>query len=194
MMTGVRVDPSKLLLSEAYRSGSRNARVDPSRFWSYVDQSGGPDSCWPWTLGRDPAGYGQGPFGWTRKAHREAYRLTNGDFDTALDVCHSCDNPPCCNPAHLWLGTRSDNIMDASRKGRLNTAHGEGHSQAKLTWEKVRAIRQRAAAGEHERALAAEYGVSQPAIHYVVTQQTWRERIVAEVCPDTDGPGHGRAA
>jgi len=174
-MTTVRVDPTKLVLSEAYGSGRTSRRYNPTIFWSYVDQSAGPDACWPWIGpgGRDPAGYGQGTFGWTRKAHREAYRLTHGDFDTALDICHSCDNPPCCNPRHLWAGTHAENIMDAARKGRLNTATGERHSQAKLTWETVRLIRARVAAGDSQGSLAREYGVSQVCIHFVVTRATW---------------------
>jgi hypothetical protein len=176
-MGTVRVDPPKLLLSEGVGPGRGDVRV---RFWSYVDQSAGPDACWPWTYGRDPAGYGQGPFGWTKKAHREAYRLANGDFDTSLNICHKCDNPPCCNPAHLFAGTHRENLQDAGRKGRLGKARGEGHGNAKLTWEKVRAIRVRAAAGESHHALAREYGTTQPNIHLIVKGKAWIEPVSDE--------------
>jgi hypothetical protein len=108
--------------------------------------------------------------------------LAFGDFDFALDIAHRCDNPPCCNPTHLFPATRSENILDASRKGRLNTATGERHSQSKLTWDKVRLIRARAANGESQRSIAAAFGVSQVAVHFVVTRETWaNDPLEAEV-------------
>lgn len=173
-MAPIWVQPTKLLLSEDVRSDREPVRFDRSDFWANCDRSGGPQACWPWTYGKDPAGYGQGPFGWTRKAHRQAYYLAHGVQPAkGLDVCHSCDNPPCVNPAHLWLGTRSQNILDASRKGRLNSATGDRHGQSKLTWEAVRLIRARHAKGTSQGRLAAEYGVSQVAIHFVITRKTW---------------------
>ena len=164
--------PSSLTLSAVggVRLGRGRSRTVP--FWSLVDQSGGPDACWPWTYGHDPAGYGQGPFGWTRKAHREAYRLANGDFDTSLDVCHHCDNPPCCNPRHLFAGTHRENLQDAGRKGRLGKANGEGHGNSKLTWDQVHEIRSSA---ESQGVLARRYGVTQPLISYIVNGKQWPE-------------------
>lgn len=149
-------------------------------FWSRVDQSNGPDSCWPWLRGCDDKGYGRAQFGWTTLAHREAFRLSNGTPPKGLEVCHSCDNPPCCNPRHLWIGTHQENIQDAASKGRLGHATGERHGHSKLTWDKVRAIRTKAAAGSSERTLAREFGVSQPNIHYIVTGTTWVERASDE--------------
>lgn len=92
------------------------------RFWSKVDKSGGPAACWPWTASVDPKGYGQFAYAdGTRRsgrAHRVAWILANGPISAGMSVCHSCDNPPCCNPAHLWLGTNADNVADRVRKGR----------------------------------------------------------------------------
>jgi transcriptional regulator with XRE-family HTH domain len=104
---------------------------DVERFQRSVNR-GLPDACWEWTQGR-VAGYGIFRFaGKTLKSHRVAYKIAFGPFDESLDVCHKCDNPPCCNPSHLFLGTTSDNMRDAVRKGR---------KQWKLDWDKIREIR-----------------------------------------------------
>lgn len=78
-----------------------------------------PNGCWEWTGHVSPTGYGKTSWrnrGWT--VTRLLYCATVGEFDPALDICHTCDNPPCVNPDHLWLGTRSDNIQDSKAKGR----------------------------------------------------------------------------
>lgn len=89
-------------------------------FWSNVDQSAGSEACWPWTAGRDRAGYGTFRHGGKHvQAHRFALEQTIGRalavFRFAL---HHCDNPPCCNPAHLYEGTTAENAHDASIRGR----------------------------------------------------------------------------
>jgi hypothetical protein len=89
------------------------------RFWNLVDK-GEPDACWEWTGKKDSYGRFKIVGNVLGTASRIAYILTYGMFDPALEVCHRCDNPPCCNPAHLFLGTHSENMRDASAKGRLN--------------------------------------------------------------------------
>ena len=95
---------------------------DPvDRFWRKVDKSPGPDSCWPWTGAGHRDGYGRAHFLGRDKiaiAHRLAYKLSNGDITEGMDVLHYCDNRICCNPAHLWLGTHLDNMLDMCSKGR----------------------------------------------------------------------------
>lgn len=86
------------------------------RFWDKVDKSG---KCWLWIAARRN-NYGAFKLnGKVLGAHVVAYTLTNGPIEDGLVVCHSCDNPPCVNPSHLWLGTYSDNAKDAVTKGRM---------------------------------------------------------------------------
>lgn len=133
-------------------------------FWKWVDQSGGPDACWPWTRARDTAGYGRCGF---QKAHRMAYRWAKGTIPASLDICHTCDNPPCCNPAHLWAGTARENIRDAAAKGRL--------SKRCLDWPQVREIRAAWARGVGQAALSRRHGVSQAHISFIVNNRRWIE-------------------
>lgn len=89
------------------------------RFWRKVDKSAGPEGCWPWTGSRHGFGYGFVSAGGKRRgAHRVSWELANGPIPDGLSVCHRCDNPPCVNPAHLFLGTVGDNTRDMMAKGR----------------------------------------------------------------------------
>lgn len=90
-------------------------------FWAKVDRSGGPEGCWPWLGVRNASGHGRvnRERGSPLYTHRVAYELSSGVRLAKGDlVCHRCDNPPCCNPAHLFVGTAADNIHDMVAKGR----------------------------------------------------------------------------
>ena len=87
-------------------------------FWQHVDRKS-PKDCWEWTAFTDYDGYGQVRVnGKTQRAHRIAYLISKGRFDSNLLVCHSCDNKKCCNPDHLFLGTHIHNVRDAMQKGK----------------------------------------------------------------------------
>jgi hypothetical protein len=162
------------------------ARV-AERFWSRVGKS---DECWIYKGFLDKDGYGGfWAHGRNLKAHRIAWNLTNGPIPDGLRVCHRCDNPSCVRPDHLFLGTDADNVRDRQAKGRSargdrsgprlhpdRLKRGEDNKAAKLTWEAVRDIRRRhAAGGVTMTALANEYGVSQIAVSNVVRGIVWKE-------------------
>ena len=128
------------------------------------------DGCWLWQGSRNNDGYGE--IGHNRKViktHRAAYALANSPIPNGACVLHRCDNPPCVNPGHLFLGTNTDNMADMVHKRRH--AFGERHRSAKLTPEKVRAIRWSA---ETSREAARRYGVTSVAINQVRNLKTWR--------------------
>lgn len=92
------------------------------RFWSKVDKTSHAGGCWLWTAKRNQGGYGAvreaGPGSRFLSTHRLSFEMANGQIPKGLMVCHSCDNPPCVNPDHLFLGTAIDNIRDCIAKGR----------------------------------------------------------------------------
>ena len=138
-----------------------------ARFWAHVDVRG-PDECWLWTAGRGKRGYGQfSILTWPYSAHRVSMSL-NGRDPLELNACHTCDNPPCCNPAHLFAGMDKQNVADKVRKGRV--ARGEGVASAKLTAEAIRAIRNDR---RIYREIAADYGVSATVVGEVKRRISW---------------------
>lgn len=159
---------------ETAGKAARTAARTPNRFWALVDVKG-KDECWPWKGHRSPLGYGRftNKRGDTQQAHRIAYRLANGSLDQRLFVCHACDNPPCCNPSHLWLGTHRQNMDDMFAKGRNATPpviRGEKSSTSKLNKEQVlRAIK----SSEPDRIIAARYGVTAAAIYNIRHGKAW---------------------
>lgn len=144
------------------------------RFWAKVDVRG-LGECWEWRAGRFHDGYGyirgdrHGP---SLRAHRVSWELHYGRVPNGLFVCHHCDNPPCVNPRHLFLGTPLENTRDAAVKGLLPT--GEKNAAARLTERQAVEIRSLHRAGANQYQLAELFGVSQSTISRTVNGRHWR--------------------
>lgn len=167
---------------------ARDHRLDrrpvSERFWEKVAQRGASE-CWPWLAGT-VRGYGYlqrgGRRGGRVLAHRLSWEIHRGPVPDGLLVLHACDNPPCVNPAHLFLGTQGDNHADMTAKGRgystfrehPEITRGEANNHAKLNADQVREIRRLAAAGWSRPSIARRFGVTRQNVRCIVTGQTWR--------------------
>lgn len=159
---------------------------DPeARFWSHVDRPW--EGCWEWQGCLNIYGYGKvgiprveaGRHG-TMGAHRLAWEYTNGPIPEGLCVLHICDNPPCCNPAHLRLGTKRDNTLDMVAKGRHGSKSvpdcnlGSNNGRAKLTEELVLSLRRLHAEGVSQKELADQLRMPLSTIHNAVSRKSWK--------------------
>lgn len=145
-----------------------------AKFKARVDM-GGPDDCWTWNAGKHTRGYGVfSLYHRTYLAHRIAMALDGRD-PLELNACHTCDNPPCCNPKHLFAGTQADNVADCNAKGRSNPASGERNGKAKITEFDVIAIRAVPKYYGYRCDLKAKYGLSDSQINRIRSGQKWRK-------------------
>lgn len=136
--------------------------------------------CWEWQASKTPLGYGQMRFQGTRRlSHRVAWILFRGPIPTdenayeTMGVLHSCDNPACVNPEHLFLGNQQANALDAVSKNRWGKRGmtGESHGRAVVTEEQVRAIR---ASSASPAELAIQFGLSKGAIQHILKRRSWK--------------------
>lgn len=155
--------------SKAFYEATREAR-----FWARVRKG---DGCWEWTGARTRHGYGWVTIGGKPgRAHRWAYIFAVGPIPDGMHILHSCDNPPCCRPDHLHVGTHAENMIEMSQRGRAGRPIGEMSGKAKLTWPEVEDIRWRAARGEHRKAIAARYGIGTSTVDGIVSGARWPTR------------------
>lgn len=144
-------------------------------FWAKIARQPGADACWLWTGARHPRGYGYLNVAGRKRASRVAYEYTKGPIPPGMEVRHTCDNPPCCRPKHLILGTHRQNMEDRDARHPGFQARGEANGKSKLTIEAVRDIRRRFKRYVvTDPMLATEYGVSAALIYAVRTRKIWR--------------------
>ncbi len=133
----------------------------------------GHPGCWIYPSSRTSAGYAFYGIGQGRRgcAHRVAWETVHGVIPAGLFVCHSCDNPPCCRPSHLFIGTAGDNHADSVQKDRH--VRGERHGSSRLTNQQVLSIRLDA---RLQRAIAQDYGICQQAVSLIKRGKRWAPR------------------
>lgn len=158
------------------------------RFWRWVAKGLHDADCWIWLGASDKDGYGVFTIGTakgTSRAHRMAWELTKGPIPKGLQVLHTCDQPACVRPDHLWLGTHLQNHQDKARKGRSTLGrkkpadsikYGDESYNHRLSSTAVQDIRKNYVPRKTPlRFFADKYGVSISTIHWVVSGSTWKE-------------------
>ena len=152
--------------------------------WSKVEKRG-PDECWPWIGYKNKEGYGRVQINdWSYYAHRVIFNLVNpGIIELKAPksssesgfLLHSCDNPSCCNPSHLRVGSHSDNMADKVARGRSPDFSGDKGPRAKLTMTQAREARQLKLNGASTRELAVQFGISLPSMKTLLAGKSYKE-------------------
>ena len=144
------------------------------RFWNKVAIRGF-DDCWDWIAAKlpKPENYGQVYFGGkTMRAHRVSWIINRGEIPKGMHVLHKCDNPPCVNPNHLWIGTHGENMKDMVIKDRHRPQDGEDNPNSKLSNKEVQEIRELYKTTKYShRGLAKIFKVSRSAIHHIFSKR-----------------------
>ena len=143
-----------------------------ARFWKKVKKTPG---CWEWLGSKDRKGYGrikETLRNGNLKAHRVSYELHLGPIPTGLWVLHTCDNPSCVCPDHLFLGTNDDNVKDQLAKGR--SRKGERNANAHLTPADIKEIHQARARGESCRSIAERLSISRSNVYMILEGHSWK--------------------
>lgn len=144
------------------------------RLYKKIKQNGN-NECWEWIASQNQYGYGRV---WINNkiflSHRLSYELHKGKIPKGLCVLHSCDNPPCCNPKHLFLGTHTDNMRDMERKGRSKHLKGDKHGSARLTLKEVIKIREIHASKKITiKEIGDDFSVSDGHVSRIINNKAW---------------------
>jgi hypothetical protein len=151
-------------------------RLDCLTAFQFKFKQLGENECWIWLESTYQSGYGRVFINSKNyRAHRVAFFLHNGLIDNNLDVCHSCDNPICVNPHHLWQGNSLDNNQDAIKKGRAYKAKGENHGLSIFNNNQIIEIREKYTIGKYtQQQLADEYNTTRGYIHKIINRKIWK--------------------
>lgn len=162
------------------------------RFWKKIQKGDTDQSCWKWLGAKTENGYGVigagGRGEGVLKAPRVSWMIHFGASPGDLFVLHRCDNPECCNPLHLFLGTASDNMKDCSSKGRLKIPHrrGEDNNKSKLSESQVieiRAVYRNRCKINGAQPLGRRHGVHWKTILSVIKNRTWKQNDIETKSP-----------
>jgi hypothetical protein len=169
---------------------STNGPTGVERFWKRVDKKSD-DECWLWTGPVNKSG-GYGVIavaGFVTTAHRVSYELVHGPVGNTYDVCilHTCDNPPCCNPNHLFKGTRKDNVADMVQKGRMAGARGTRNCKVVLSEAQVLEIFNSDASNVD---LGIIYSIAPTTVSAIRRQENWKFLTGAEAPKSRKGKNH----
>jgi hypothetical protein len=130
------------------------------------------NGCWEWAANRFPKGYGCFKLnGKSQAAHRVSYEIHIGKIKKGMVICHHCDNPCCVNPAHLFMGTQKENLLDRKEKGR--SIFGEKNGRSKLKTADINKIRLLLKNKIDQRDIAKEFGVGQTTISRIKMNESW---------------------
>lgn len=143
----------------------------------YIDSN----DCWLWTASKHKQGYGNLNF---RKipslAHRVSWTVYKGEIPCGMNVCHKCDNPSCCNPEHLFLGTQLDNVVDCKNKNRF-TRNIPKTRRTKLNYDQVKEIKKMFSEGISRKKIQEKFDVGQTCVAKILTGKSWQQDWTKEL-------------
>lgn len=149
------------------------SRETDQRYENRIDRSD-PDGCHPWTDFRNKGGYGRfSVSGRMTLAHRYGWEQLHGPIPPGMKVCHSCDNPPCQNPQHWFLGTQIENIRDREQKGRGGNHRGEQNGRSKLSSTEVAELRRLVASGMSQAEAGRRFGIKRSQANKIIHGASW---------------------
>jgi hypothetical protein len=160
----------------------KNGELRKMRFWSKVDMRA-PDECWEWQASLHTSGYGRFKLAdqWCVMANRMALVIHTGEDRLDRMALHTCDNPRCCNPHHLYWGTHTDNMRDKVRRGRARTGDQSGakNGAAKLTDDDFAVVVARLKRGLNNKQVAEGLPITHSMVSLIRLGRMWAKQSQA---------------